>query len=161
MDYVNAPLPPDVRNHADELLKPTLDANLAEAKAQTQDAAKTRDRDKAAKINQAKLDAVAVNQKADKEQRDIVVANRQEVALQQQEGIEESYTQVNEFITEADKEQIANRKEIGDRVEKSEGEADKELEKGEEKAEKEKEANEKKAADKKKELEKSQEKDSW
>ncbi|NES88031.1 DUF4157 domain-containing protein [Okeania sp. SIO2B9] len=161
MDYVNAPLPPDVRNHADKLLKPTLDANLAEAKTQTQDAVKTRDRDKAAKINQAKLDAVAVNQKADKDQRDIVVANRQEVARQQQEGIEDSYDQVNEFITEADQEQIANRKEIGDQVEKSEGEADKELEKGEEKAEKEKEASEKKAADKKKELEKSQEKDSW
>ncbi|NET58188.1 MAG: DUF4157 domain-containing protein [Symploca sp. SIO2E6] len=161
MDYVNAPLPPNVRNHADKLLKPTLDANLAEAKTQTQDAVQTRDRDKAAKINQAKLDAAAVNQKADKEQRDIVVANRQEVAQQQQEGIDDSYAQVNEFITEADKEQIANRKEIGDRVEKSEGEADKELEKGEEKAEKEKEASEKKAADKKKELEKSQENDSW
>ncbi|RQH18190.1 eCIS core domain-containing protein, partial [Okeania hirsuta] len=161
MDYVNAPLPPDVRNHADKLLKPTLDANLAEAKTQTQDAVKTRDKDKAAKINQAKLDAVAVNQKADKDQRDIVVANRQEVAQQQQEGIDDSYDQVNEFITEADREQVANRKEIGDRVEKSEGEADKELEKGEEKAEKEKEASEKKAADKKKELEKSQEKDSW
>ncbi|NEP49071.1 MAG: DUF4157 domain-containing protein, partial [Moorea sp. SIO3C2] len=161
MDYVNAPLPPDVRNHADELLKPTLDSNLADAKAQTQDAAQTRDRDKAAKINQAQLDTAAVNQKADKEQRDIVVANRQKVALQQQEGIKESYAQVNEFMAEADKEQAANHKAIGDRVKKADGEARKELAKGEEKAEKEKEASEKKAADKKKELEKAQEKDSW
>ncbi|NEO93282.1 MAG: hypothetical protein F6K56_24900, partial [Moorea sp. SIO3G5] len=161
MDYVNAPLPPGVRNHADELLKPTLDSNLADAKAQTQDAAQTRDRDKAGKINQAQLDTAAVNQKADKEQRDIVVANRQKVAQQQQEGIKESYAQVNEFMAEADKEQAANHKVIGERVKKADGEARKELAKGEEKAEKEKEASEKKAADKKKELEKAQEKDSW
>ena len=161
MDYVNAPLPPDVRNHADELLKPTLDSNLADAKAQTQDAAQTRDRDKAGKINQAQSDTAAVNQKADKEQRDIVVANRQKVAQQQQEGIKESYAQVNEFMAEADKEQAANHKGIGERVKKADGEARKELAKGEEKAEKEKEASEKKAADKKKELEKAQEKDSW
>ncbi|NEO44500.1 MAG: DUF4157 domain-containing protein [Moorea sp. SIO4A3] len=161
MDYVNAPLPPGVRNHADELLKPTLDSNLADAKAQTQDAAQTRDRDKAGKINQAQLDTAAVNQKADKEQRDIVVANRQKVAQQQQEGINESYAQVNEFMAEADKEQAANHKVIGERVKKADGEARKELAKGEEKAEKEKEASEKKAVDKKKELEKAQEKDSW
>ena len=161
MDYVNAPLPPDVRAHADELLKPTLQANLAEAKAQTQNAAKTRDTDKAAKINQAKLDAAQVNQKADKDQRDIVVSNRQAVARQQKEGIEASFAQVNEFMVEADKEQIANHKEISTRVKDSEGEARKELEKGEADAEKERKAKEREAAAKKKELEEAQKNDSW
>ncbi|MDJ0582121.1 DUF4157 domain-containing protein [Crocosphaera sp.] len=161
MAYVNAPLPADVRQRADELLKPTLESNLAEAKAQTTDAANTRDRDKAAKINQAKSDAANVNQQADKEQRDIVVANRQKVARQQQEGLKESHAQVNEFMVEADKQQAANRKEIGEKVKTSEGEAGKELKKGEAKAEEEKKASERKAADKKKELEKAQEDNSW
>ena len=161
MDYANAPMPPEVRTHADELLKPSLEANLATAKVQTQDAANTKERDKAAAISQAEADAVAANQKADNDQRNIVLTNRQAVAKQQQEGIQGAYDEVNEFITEADKEQAINRKEISDQVKEKEGEARKELEKGEEKAEAEKKAKEKEAADKKKELEREQKNDRW
>jgi len=160
-DYANAPLPLDVRNKADELLKPGLDTNLSDAKSQTQEASQKRDQDKSTEVSNAESGAKQINESADKDQREIVITNRQDVARQQKEGIADAYGQVNEFTTEADKKHTAERKEIGDKVKDSESKAKKELEKGEADAEKKKQEEEKKAAAKKKELDREQKKGSW
>ncbi|RIK32785.1 MAG: hypothetical protein DCC55_36225 [Chloroflexi bacterium] len=160
-DYANAPLPAEVRQQADELLKPNLQTNLSEAHSQTEQAARQRDDDKATEIANAQKATAKINADADQEQRKIVVDNRREVAKQQKEGIEGAYEQVNEFSAAATKEQTAARKEIGDKVKGSEGKARQELEKGEADAAKEKEKKEKEAADKKKELEEESKKESW
>jgi Domain of unknown function (DUF4157) len=160
-DYANAPLPSDVRTRTDELLAPELESNLREAKTQTQEASQKRDQDKKIEISNAESEAKQINESADKDQREIVITNRQDVARQQKEGIEDAYGQVNEFTTEADKKHTAERKEIGDKVKESEGKAKKELEKGEADAEKKKQEEEKKAAAKKEELDREQKKGSW
>lgn len=161
MDYARTPMSPEVRAHADELLKPTLSANLAAAKAETQNASKTKEDSKTTAVSQAEAEAAAVNQQADKDQRDVVVTNRQAVAQQQQAGIQGAFDEVNEFVKEADKEQTTNRQAIRDHVKEEEGKAHKEIEKGEEKAESEKKAKEKEADSKKQELERAQKNDSW
>jgi uncharacterized protein DUF4157 len=160
-DYADAPLTADVRQKADELLQPNLQTNLAAAKTQTEQAADERDTDKAAEIAKAEEETAKINQKADADQRNIVIENRGKVAQQQKEGIESAYDQANEFATSADSEQTAARKEIGEKVKDSEGQARDELDKGEAEADKKKQESEKEAADKKKELEKEQEDDSW
>jgi len=160
-DYANAPLPLDVRKKADELLKPRLDTNLSEAKSQIQEASQKRDQDKSTEISNAESEAKQINESADKDQREIVITNRKDVARQQKEGIENAYGQVNEFTTEADKKHTAERKEIGDDVKDSESKAKKELEKGEADAEKKKQEEERKAAAKKEELDREQKKGSW
>ena len=160
-DYAEARLPAEVRNRADELLGPKLDADLAPARTQTEQAAQERDTDKATEIANAEDEAARINRDADKDQRDIVVKSRGEVAKQQEEGIEDAYGKVNEFNEAADTEQTAARKEIGTKVTESEGEARRQMDEAETTARKKKEAKEKEAADKKRELEKAEEDDSW
>ena len=159
--YAEAPLSADVRAKADDLLKPNVNAHMAEATQQTEAAADERDTDKQSEITKAENDVARANTKADQEQRDIVVKNRGDVAKQQKDGIEQAYDQVNAFNKEADTEHTAARKEVGDKVKDSEGKARKELDKGETDAEAEKAAGEKKAEEKKKELEEKEEDESW
>ncbi len=160
-DYVNAALPADVRAKADDLLEPGVSAGMAKAQTETQTAAQKREDDKATEISNAEKEAAKINAQADKDQRDIVVNNRKEVASQQKQGIEDAYGHVNDFNTEADKEQVAARKGIGDKVKTAESEARSTLDKGEEDAKKKKVEGEKEAESKKEELEKEEEKGDW
>jgi uncharacterized protein DUF4157 len=159
--YAEAPLSAEVRGKADELLKPDVDAHMAEATQQTEQAAGDRDTDKQSEITKAESDVAKANAQADKDQRDIVVKNRGDVAKQQKDGIEQAYDQVNAFNKEADTEHTEARKAVGDKVKDSEGKARTELDKGETDAQAEKAAGEKKAEDKKKELEDKEDDESW
>ncbi len=160
-DYAAAALPADVRAKADELLQPKLESNLSEARTKTEQSAQKKDSDKKAEIETAEAQAAKINQKAEQDQRDIVVENRKKVAAQQKEGIEGAYGHLNQFNQDADGEQKTARTAIAEKVKDSEGKAKQELEKGETDAEKKKIEGEKEAADKKEELEKEQEKGSW
>ena len=160
-EYAEAPLPADVRLKADELLKPKLESNLAEARSQTAKAAQKRDDDKKSETLAAEAEAKKISAKADADQRDIVVQNRGKVAGLQKEGIEGAYKHVDEFNKEADTEQVAARNDIAGKVKDAEGKARTELEKGETDADKKKKEGEEEAAAKKRKLEEEQKNDSW
>jgi hypothetical protein len=160
-DYAEARLPAEVRDRADELLGPKLDADLAPARTQTEEAAAERDTDKATEIANAEAETARINRDADKDQRDIVVKSRGEVARQQAEGIGDAYGQVNDFNKAADTKQTDARRDIGTKVTESEGDARRQMDDVEEQARKKKADTEKEAADKKRELEKAEEDDSW
>lgn len=160
-DYVEAPLSAEVRSKTDELLTPKLDANMGEARQQTEAAAKQRDTDKKAAVDEAQQEVKNSNNKADAEQRDLVLANRKKVAEQQRQGMLDAEKEMKAFNTEADGKQLEARKAINTEIKDKESGAAKELDKGEAKAKAIKKEGEKQAAEKKKELKKAQKKKSW
>ncbi len=160
-DYVEAEYPKEVRDKADTDLKPKLEPGLKQADAETAAAAKTRDTESAREKESAAAKARQINLDADSQQKQAVLDGRKDVARQQGEGVAGAYEQVNQFSSDAAKEQTAKRKAVGDHVKTEESKARKELEDGEKKAETKKKEEEKKAADKKKELEREQKKESW
>ncbi|NJM93050.1 MAG: hypothetical protein HC861_11010 [Rhodospirillaceae bacterium] len=160
-DYAAAPLPEDVRSAADAKVAAKLTPNLADARAQTTEAATTRDTDKKQEIDTAQSAAAQLNTETDNAQRKLVVDNRKKVAKLQGEGIGEAYDNVNAFAKDAAKEQTTQRKEIGEHVKSEQDKAKDTLDKGEGEAEKKKEDGEKEAAEKKKKLEEEQEEESW
>jgi hypothetical protein len=160
-DYAAMPLPADVRAKSDELLQPSLDGNLAEARKQTEEAAGARDRDKQKEISRTESQAQALNQQADQDQRQLVLDNRAKVAEQQRQGIREASDTVKQFDTDAGGKQTGLSTEVRGKVKDSQEAAAKELKKGEDKAEAKRKEGERDAAAKKRELEKEQDNDSW
>lgn len=160
-DYLDAALPKEVRAKADEDVAPQLQPGLDSARTKAADAASTRDSESVREKKAATEKARKINEDADRDQKQIVLDNRQDVARQQGDGVAGAYERVQEFSDDAAKEQTAKNKDIGDHVKAEEGKAHKKLEDGEKEAEDKKTAKEKEAADKKKELERDQKKGSW
>ncbi len=160
-DYVNAPLPENIRKKADNLLKPGTGANLKETRTKTRDTARQKEKDKKTEIEKAGAETAKLNEKADADQRSIVVENRRKVADKQKQGIEQAFSKAGEFTKRAEAEQINTKKQIGDKVRDSEDKARTELEKGEKDAEAKKKEGENKAAEKKREFDREQKRESW
>lgn len=160
-DYVEAQLPAEVRTRSDELLKPKLEGNLAAAKQQTAEAAQKRDTDKKAEVDKAQEEVRQSNQKADEEQRTVVLDNRKNVAREQKQGIEDAYKEVDEFNQQADTRHNEAKKDINREIKEKEEGAGQELKKGEDKAREIKEQGEKDAQKEKEKLEKEQKNRSW
>ncbi len=160
-NYLEAEIPKEVRERADELLKPVLEGGLKKLNKETGDAAKRRDESKRREEAQKVAEAEKLNRRAQKEQEDAVITGRRQVASEQQKGIEEAHKATREFEKEADKEHTKVKKSISDRVKKAESEAKKEIQKGEEEAEKIKRKGEEQARQKKSELKKKQKQKSW
>ncbi|NIY17431.1 MAG: hypothetical protein GWM98_22415, partial [Nitrospinaceae bacterium] len=160
-DYANASLPENIRNRADQMLQPGIAANTAQVKNQTVEAAQTKESDKQSAIEETQAKAKEANQKADTDQRNIVIENRKKVAAQQKAGIEDTYKKTNEFNKQSNDKQQENQRLIKDKTDTAQEQAKGELEKGEKDAEAEKKKKEAEAAAKKRELEKEQEKSSW
>jgi len=158
-DFVTAELPKNVRDAADAKLAPDLHSGLAEARAKTTDAARTRDADKAAGIADAERKTAAANRRADDRQRQAVLAGRGDVARQQGAAIGDAYDSVAEFAGDAGKRENEDRRRIRDDVRIEEGKAVKALEAGEGEARRIKREKEAEAAAKKAELKRKKEKE--
>ncbi len=160
-DYLDAALPAEVRTKADEDVAPQLQANLDQARTESANAATTRDTESTREKKIAANKARKINEDADRDQKKIVLENRQDVARQQGEGVAGAFERVQEFSDDAAKEQTDKSKAIGEHVKTEEGKAHKKLEDGEKEAEDKKRTKEREAAEKKKELEREQKKGSW
>ncbi len=160
-DYAEAPLPADVRGKADEILETTIKPHSQEVKTEAQTAAEEKENNKRVEIEKAESEAAKINEKADKDQRDVVLDNRKKVANEQKQGIEQAYNHVNEFNKGAQEKQKTTNQDITGKVNTSQSEAKGKLEKAEKDVKERKEADEKIAAEKKRQLEKEQENQSW
>ncbi len=160
-DYRAAPLTADVRAKADEMLAPTLGANLNESKTKAIEAAATRDREKRAKIDEAKRQTDKINEQADRDQRAEVTRQRTAIAKQQRQGIDEANTHVAAFEKGAGKERAATDDAVRARSKQAEADSRKELDQGERKAEDERKRGEAEAAREKARAEKEQKNQSW
>lgn len=160
-DYAEAELPQNVRDQADELLGKQMQKELAEANQQTKDAAQSKQTGKADAISKAEEETERLNRKADDEQRNIVIDNRKKVAEHQRGGIEEAYGEVNNFETEAGKQQQDKNKLISDEVTLREGEAKSEHAGAEKQAKEKKEEAERNAREEKEKLDRERKNQSW
>jgi phage-related protein len=158
-DFAAAELPQEVRDAADARMGPGLQANLAEARSKTVEAARTRDADKDAEIAAAERKTAAANRQADEGQRRAVLAGRSDVARQQGAAIGDAFDNVAEFSSDAGKRQGEDQRRIASDVKTEEGKADKALDAGESEALRIKKEKEAEAAAKKAELKKKKEKE--
>jgi len=160
-DYVQMPLPENVRKKADQDMAPLLEKSLAKPKDEVRKAADKRNSDKQAEVSKAKAEVNKLNHKADQDQKNIVGTSRSDVASQQKQGLDEADQQIKKYRQEADKEQTSLRDSVKKRVKEDEGKAAAKLKKAEQDAEKEKKKKEAEAAAKKRELKRKQKKKSW
>lgn len=160
-EYVEVELPVDVRTKADELLKPSIDGNLASVQNDLNAASQTRKNDKQAEIDTVNEKNAELNKQAQKDQEKVVLDNRKLVAKEQQSGINEADGMMKEFDKESKIEQESAKEEINSKSASSKEAAKKELNKGEIEAQGIKVKSETDAKNKKKELESKKEKKSW
>lgn len=160
-EYLEIPLPKDVRNKADEILKPALEKSLTKVESSVEEAVNERDTEKKAQIEKTNEEADKLNQQAQENQENAVVENREKVAKEQQSGIDEAYGLVETFNKESEDEQKSAKDAIREKSDKARDDAQKELDKGESEAQAIKEQGEEDARKKKEELDKEQESDSW
>ena len=160
-DYVNMPLPDNVRKKADQDMAPLLEKSLAKPKADVKKASDKRNSEKEAEVSKAKADVGKLNGKADQDQQNIVATSRNDVASEQKKGLAEADREIRKYRKEADKEQTSLRDSVKKRVREDEDKAAAKLKKAEEDAEKEKKKKEEEAAAKKRELKREQKKKSW
>ncbi len=160
-DYLEMQIPKNVREKADELLKPILRKGLEKFKNGVMSSAKRRDADKRAEEEKKRAEAQELNRRAQKDQEEAVAAGRRNVAGEQKRGIEDAAKAAEEFAREAAKEHESTKKSIADTAKKAETDAGKEIEKGEKEAGKLKEEGEREAKRKKRELEAKQRDKSW
>ena len=159
--YLEAEIPKDVRDRADELLKPVIEEGLKKLNKETADSAKKRDENKRREESSKKAEAEKLNRRAQREQEEAVAAGRKNVAGEQQKGVDEAHRATRAFAKESDEEQRKTKSSISKKVKDAEAEAKKEVQKGENQAKKLKEEGEERARRKKKELESKQKKKSW
>ena len=160
-EYAAIALPENVRAKSDGLLQAPITANLSDARKQTTDTANDKETEKKKEINLATEKSHNLNQKADQEQKDIIVKNRSKVADQQKKGVNDAIDSVKKFNKDAGSKQTTLNTDVKSKVQESESKAEKKLEQGEQDAEKKRKEEEQKAATKKNQLEKEQENDSW
>lgn len=160
-DYVNMPLPDNVRKKADQDMAPLLEKSLAKPKEDVKKAAVKRAADKQTQVSKAKAEVDKLNRQADQDQKNIVAASRSDVAAEQKKGLDEADQQVKKYRREADKEQTSLKSKVKKRVKEDEAKAAAKLKKAEQDAEKEKKKKEAEAAAKKRELKRKQKKQSW
>jgi len=160
-DFVDMPMPEEVRTVADLDMAPTLEKSLLQPREQTQQAALKRDTEKQAAIADSEAQVEQMNKEAEQQQKKAVDENRKAVADEQQRGINEANTQMNAFTTEADKEQGKANKAAKERIAKDQGDADKKMKQAEADAAKEKKKGEAKAKAEKEKAKKNSEDKSW
>ena len=160
-DYLNLPLPKDVRDLTDQGMSPLLSKSLSKPKEDVAAATSKRDTDRKSEMDKAQKETAKLNQDAAVEQKKTVDDNRKAVLDQKKAGKDEAQKLKDGF----EKQSSNKKKETTDNIDKEvktrEKEADSELKKGETKAKEKKKDAEKKAKDKKKELKKSSKKKSW
>ena len=160
-DYLEMRIPQNVREKADELLKPILQKGLEKFKNGVLRSAKRRDVDKKAEEDKKRAQAQELNRRAQKDQEEAVAVGRRNVAGEQKKGIEDARKAADEFAREAAKEHKNTKKSIADTAKKAETDADKEIKKGEKEARQLKKEGEREAKRKKMELEAKQRDKSW
>ncbi len=160
-DYLQMPIPKSVRDKADELLKPVLEGGLKKLVKEAKNSEKKRDEEKKREEEKKKREARELNSRAQKEQEDVVMEGRRNVAGEQQRGIEEAHKAADEFSKDSAKERKKTKKSVKDSAKKAEEDAGKEIKKGEKEAEDLKKKGEQDAAKKKRELKEKQRDKSW
>jgi len=160
-DYTAAPLTADVRAKADEMLAPTLGANLNESRTKATEAAAARDRDRTAKVDEAERRTRKINEEADRDQRAEVTKQRTAIAGQQKQGIDEANAYITTFEKDAGRERTSTDDAVRSKTAQAEKDSRAELDKGEQKAESERKRGEAEAAREKAKAEKEQKNQSW
>ena len=159
--YVNLPLPEEVRAAADEGLAPLLETTMAEPRKKVADAAVDRDNTKETEIKKAEAEVERLNTEADQKQQKTVKDSRKMVADEQTRGVNEAKKYTEDFNKEANKEQKSSADQITGKIETANKDAKDKLDQAEKDAEKKKKEGEKEAADAKKKADKDSENDSW
>ncbi|MBC7774458.1 MAG: DUF4157 domain-containing protein, partial [Phycisphaerae bacterium] len=160
-DYLQAPLPEDVRAAADAKISANLTPKLNAPKTEVQGAAEKRDAEKKSSVEDHQKQVEELNKTATKEQVDAVKSNREAIADEQKKGVKESSDMLKEYHTDADKEQTTIDSDVKGRIKTDEEGADKELKAAEKKAEDERTRGEQEAAEAKRKEEEKAKNASW
>ncbi len=159
--YVAMEVPAEVRQGADEVLKPMLAVSLAEPQAAVGQALQERDSAKAEALAEAQEAVAAEQLAADAVQQAEVERFRTEIAEEKQRNIEESEALRAEFEAELETEQQAISIEVEQRLTEDQQQADQLIAESELEAEAEKARAEAQAQEKKAEAERESQDESW
>ena len=160
-DYLQAPLPENVRAAADAKISASLSPKLNAPKAEVQGAAEKRDAEKKSSVEDHQKQVEELNKTATKEQVDAVKSNREAIADEQKKGVKESSDMLTAYHSDADKEQTTIDGDVKGRIKTDEEGADKELKAAEKKAEDERTRGEQEAAEAKRKEEEKAKNASW
>ena len=151
-EYLAIELSTEIRKHADDLLKPTLQKSTEKLKESTGKAKKEKESSREKEIIQSKKEVQRLNLKTSKEQAAQLSQSRKDLALEQQKGMDEAHKSVESFNKESGEKEKTSREDIKTAVKKANSDAKEAIVKGENKASTIKEKKEVEAEKKKKEL---------
>ncbi|MEM7102188.1 MAG: DUF4157 domain-containing protein [Bacteroidota bacterium] len=149
--YINAEIPPEVRQAVDKELKPDMDKALAPTKDQVEAKLKERDESYNEKINEAKSKMDTESKIATDKQKAQVAKTRKEIGDKKQHSIAEGEKKMKDTTGQMSAKREASLRNIKNKVEAGEKKASRDLDKGDRKRDKlNKEKDRKVAAEKKK-----------
>ncbi len=160
-EYAAMDVPENVRQSADEVLKPKLAASLAGPQSAVEAAVAERDSAKAQAFADAQEAVDKQKADADAAQAAEVESYQEEVAKKKEESIKETEKVQEEFKSEVDKEETTVTADVDNRIVEDQKQADAAIADGEKKAEDEKVKAEEAARKKKEEAEKESKEKSW
>lgn len=114
--YLELGLPPEVQTAFDQQQQAAMEASLAEARTQVDEASAERDRQRAEAVADAQAQAQAQSAQADEQQRAGVIEARAQIQDARQETLEAQQAAVTGIEQQATTERTAHRREIDERV---------------------------------------------
>ncbi|MCS6886757.1 MAG: DNA/RNA non-specific endonuclease [Chloroflexus sp.] len=114
--YLEMGLPPEVQTAFDQQQQAAMEASLAEARAQVDEASAERDRQRGEAVAEAQEQAQAQSAQADEQQRNGVIEARERIQGARQETLEAQQAAVADIEQQATAERATHRREIDNRV---------------------------------------------
>lgn len=154
-------LPEEVSAQFDRDLGETMQASMAEARAEVEQAETDRDQQRQQEVQNAETQREGLVEEADTEQRAEVLDARRTIQTERQNTIDAQAQSVRDLETEAETERANSQSDIQDRVREDEGQIGERYAQAEREAEDEVQAGERQAEDERRQAEREAEEQSW